>query len=525
MILPTLLPPPSNEKVGRGVPTAPTSGQSPIRSCIGAVGTPRPTFSYGNPPAIIWFVTLLAVCAAEVGAASFQSQAIVIPSETGDWISSIFVDIDEDGWKDLLALVPTQNTIWLYRQSDAGFRPTADQKVQLPAQSAWITVLDVDSHPGRELLIANATGLVFLRQNQRGFELAPQRLIQAQQVFAAGALPMFCDPAQPHVVTNAIPIISKDQVVWYQRDHRFAWRPIQTMALDLTATTWNVWDASWQAGAKERRDLNIRRSFLARGLPQRGVQSTPKDKVIQDVLTQWERDRDRANLHVESKDVNGDGKPDTVLWRCGGEVDPRTEIVLFLRGQDDQLPQKPTQVLRCRGVPLAVGPSHEPSPLYDLDGDQVCELILMALRTKVTSWSGLVDMAVSRGVDWAVTIRSGRNKSYSSSPEGSIDVTSMLPFEDDSRLALILDGDFNGDNRPDLIVRRTLNQYAIHVSRRGAGFFEPKPGVVFESPVEGELHVEDLNADGFTDLWLQSPNDTRLFLLLSRPDQMKGPKP
>ena len=52
--------------------------------------------------------------------------------------------------------------------------------------------------------------------------------------------------------------------------------------------------------------------------------------------------------------VDGDGREDLILWQVSGKLDVKTDLYLFLRGADQKLPERPTQILHCRGFPIPV---------------------------------------------------------------------------------------------------------------------------------------------------------------------------
>ena len=138
---------------------------------------------------------------------------------------------------------------------------------------------------------------------------------------------------------------------------------------------------------------------------------------------------------MDRVDVDGDGREDLVLWQASGKLDFKTDIYIFLRGADQKLPEQPTQVLHCRGFPIPIGSTKKRSPVHDLNGDGVCELVLLEMKTRIISESGLVETVVSHGLDWALTIRSFHHGAFSRSPDASVPVTGILLSEILGRVA------------------------------------------------------------------------------------------
>ena len=105
---------------------------------------------------------------------------ITLPANAGE---PFFVDIDGDGRSDLLVIDPVEKKLLNYHQRPDGFTNSPDQAIPLPPQTAWVAPCDVDAHPGLELLMSTATGLVYSRQNAGLFESERHTLIEASQVF------------------------------------------------------------------------------------------------------------------------------------------------------------------------------------------------------------------------------------------------------------------------------------------------------------------------------------------------------
>src|SRR5208282_782589 len=126
-----------------------------------------------------------------------------------------------------------------------------------------------------------------------------------------------------------------------------------------------------------------------------------------------------------------------------------TDVYIFLRGVDQKLPERPTQVLHCRGLPIPISSKSgwSWSPVHDLDGNGTCELVLLEFKTSITSASGLMETALSHGLDWSLTIRSFHHGAFSHSPDASVPVTMVLPAEVLTGWPIFIQGDFNGEGR------------------------------------------------------------------------------
>jgi len=456
-------------------------------------------------------------------AVEFKQQTITIPSDQGWWMASYLTDVDGDGLTDLFALLPAQKELRVYRQRRSGFAAVPDQIVALPDQTAWVGMRDVDPQEGKELVISTATGLVYLRQNAGVFEPLTHVLIEARQVFAADRLRIVTDSPGEGDANDALPVIFEDRAVLYERDSDYAWHAARTEDLGPRQTTWQAYEEYWMTGPAPAFSLDVRRTVRAGPQNDRDRENDDEKKIVQELIGKIGKGTRRRDYDMGRQDVNGDGQVDIVLWRVQGDISPNTTIVLLLRGPDATLPATPTHILRHSGLPIRVDRDLGVSPFWDLDGDGRCELILVTLKTRVTSWSGLVDLAVSGGLDWIFTVRSGRAGAYSGGPDFQMDVTSMTPHSPTVSRFFWVEGDFNGDGREDLLVERGPEQFDVYLSDAGAGFFQPGPAISLAAPVEArKIDTADLNGDGISDLFVQEILDARIIICLSQPDHRKG---
>jgi hypothetical protein len=349
----------------------------------------------------------------------FLRQTITLPASA---MTTCFADIDDDGRADLLAVDPEGRELMIYRQRAQGFASVPDQTIQLPPQTAWIAPCDVEAHPGLELLMSTATGLVYYRQNAGVFETEPRTLLQAGQVFTNND-----PPGLFSLATNAvIPVISSTHVVLYRRNAAFEWKPDQPMAFETKRSDWAVTHNNWTMGPNPSCDLNIWRSFRAN--PDAAGDQQPENGTIRKLIQEMKKADPRRQPGVSRVDLDGDGREDFVLWQVLGDLEFRTDIYIFLRGADGKLPEQPTQILHCRGmvIPTQDGSAERWSPICDLKGDGAHELVLLQLKISFASASSLVETAISRGVSWALTIRTFHHGAFSRIPDAALDVTGVL---------------------------------------------------------------------------------------------------
>jgi hypothetical protein len=473
-------------------------------------------------------VILLLFLAVNVGRAEpvvLSRQVITLPANAG---KPLFVDIEGSGRCNLLVIDTVEKKLLNYRQRPDGFTNSPDQVIPLPPQTAWVAPCDVDAHPGLELLMSTATGLFYYRQNAGQFESERHPLIEVSQAFTNYDLPTLTLLNTNKAGTNdLIPVISAGQTVLYHWNSAYEWSPGSPLALDVKQTEWSLnrylWRDLWTLGSNPAHSLDVEQSFRARPEPDKEPENEVIRKIIADMKKTAAASPPQLN-RVDVVDVDGDGREDLVLWQASGKLDFKTDVYIFLRGADQKLPEQPTQALHCRGFPIPIGSTRQRSPVHDLDGDGVCELVLLEMKTSITSAS-LVETALTHGLDWALTIRSFHHGAFSRSPDVSVPVTGILPSEILAGWPFLVQGDFNGDGRLDLLVRRSDTQWNIFCSRTDGHWFTSQPVMTFDVPTHGYIEIQDLNGDGLSDIIWHEWDKPNLSIFRSPPRQAKGKNP
>ena len=474
-------------------------------------------------------LVLLAAQAGRAGTNAFACQLITLPANVSA-SAAHFARLDPSGRSDLLALDPVERKLLIFRQRAAGFTNTPDQIIELPPQTAWIAPYDVDVHPGLELLLSTASGLVYYRQDNSVFETQPRSLIRTAQIFTNDDPPLLVN-----LPTNAaIPVINATNYVLYHRNAAYEWIPGEPVPFSANQDNWYETRNEWTLGASSARRLQTQATHWSKspteetGLPgktrgpkfQRAADETPENEAIGKIIADLKKATGPWHQPgITQVDLNGDGRTDLILWQVVGEVQFRTDVYVFLRGADGKLPEHPNQVLHCRGFPIPAGSTDRVSPFADLKGDGTYELVLLELKSTVISVGSLVDMALSRGLRWSLNIRTYGHDGFSRSPDGSAEVTCVLPADVLGEWPLFICGDFTGDGRPDFVVQRTSTEWDVYASTNDGTWFQPKPSMSFASPVSGNFEIGDLNGDGRADIVLRGFDDPRMFIFLSQTNQ------
>lgn len=460
--------------------------------------------------------------AASAPAAEFKRQVITMSPDPSWLTGSRLMDIDNDGLTDLLAIVPLERKLQVFRQQKSGFTTTPDQTIALPEQTAWVGSYDVDAHPGRELVLSTATQILYLRQNNGVFEQLLRTLIEDQQVFLTEYPKIMSEAETLGDVNEYIPVISPDRAVLYERNDAYQWRPVRTLDLHMLRSNWQREHLDWMAGPNASQTVSIRTWFRLYKDEDRIDEEKAESPAVQKLIDEIRKYEESSTHGVKPMDVNGDGREDLVLWKSKRNMNPKTVVLVLIRDRAGRLPDRPTHMLRGSGVPVRINHEQGVSPMWDLDGDGKCELILLALKTRVMSWTGLVDIALTGGVDWLFTVRSGRDGDYAGGPDFQMDMTSRTPSDRSVEWMFQIDGDFDGDGRQDILLERSSNQYDVYLSDVATGFFRKEPPLNFKAPVHAWTHIDDFNGDGISDLFVQERRVTRVTMFLSQSGKQKG---
>jgi hypothetical protein len=485
-------------------------------TAAGKGGTPN-RISRCAPKKLVvgWFVVLFAANACCGATNDFKRQILTLPSDARAWR---FIDVNGSGRSDLFVIDPAEKALLVYRQRTSGFADAPDQRVKWPPQTAWMAFFDVDPRPGRELLMSTARGLIYYCHNGGIFDAEPRTLVQASQVFTNDGI-----PALILLPTNAsIPLISATQAVLYRPNNTHEWTPGQPVALEAKDATWYVghegWD-EWAVGQNPSRGLLVWQSFRSEETNSAARKS--EDEAIRKLMEKINQTDPDHPIAERYQEVTVDGQKAIVLWRVSGVPDSKTDAYVFLRGVGGQLPERPTQVLHCRGTPIPNGSAGDAMLMADLKGDGTFELVLVELKSNFASAGSLLDAALSQGLDWALTIRTFNHGAFSRAPDATIPFKAAVQFGEPP---YFIRGDFNGDGRPDLVVQHSAKLSNIYFSTKDGRWFAPQPAMTFESPVSGTFDIEDLNGDGRSDIVVRDPDNSRLFIFLTQP-QGKGSHP
>ncbi len=453
---------------------------------------------------------------AGTGRAGFDRQVITLPVESPNWLWPYWADVDGDGRTDFLVVTRNDNRVYFYRQQPSGFSDRPSQIVALPRGAAWFALRDVDRRSGRELVVSAPGGLTFFAQAGRRFESDLQNLIEAEQVFEEHdtIVPRYYT-ASPERRTE-LPVIFRDTTTVYEINSGSGVTAGRRIDLKMTHSVDPLDRDRWSLGTRSARGLRI--ETTARDTSTAGGEAADDD-VPKAWLERLDKESPWGDSVTERQDINADGRKDVVLWTVAGDMDLITKALVFLRTDRDTVPEKPTQILRLRGMPVPRDGGSR-SLLHDVDGDGIWEVVIVLLKAKRVSLTTAIEAYVRRGLDVVMEIRRFEDgRAYARRPSASVEFTVMLPaFGMRGRAPLVsFDGDFNGDTCRDLIVRRSPTHIQIFLSLPAGGFFDRKPSLTVDIPFAGEMIMADLSGDTLSDITVVDQEKARIAFMKFQP--------
>jgi hypothetical protein len=452
----------------------------------------------------------------------FQKQIIQAPMDQKEWLWPYWSDFNLDARTDLLLLAQKASKLFVYEQGPSGFPDTPSQTLTLPTDTAWITLGNVNDRPGEELLISTSEGLAYYPQEDGLFVAQPQPLIQAEQIIPHNHPPIIKQPKKWMQEANGtFPMVSRDQTVVYRLDHDHRPQVMRTVPHafkhSIEAFQWT----DWSVGSTASVGLKIHTTAQQAVEPRPEAEAKQENEAIEKLVQKIKTTLQRGEYGIEKKDFNADGQQDLAVWYfSNSDWDVRTTLSVFLRQANNQLPPKPSQILRCAGLPMDVNNERDSvsfSLFRDIDNNGTLEMALISLRNKPVSVGNLIDMLVSKGLDCTISVRTfGTAKGFSRNADFQVPVTTMLPLYNRLSDLITLDHDFNGDGKKDLMVRRDPVQYDIYLSSPQGQFIDPKPTLQLAVPERSRMRVLDLNNDRFSDLYAEDLEQHQITVYLSQ---------
>ncbi len=487
-------------------------------------GSLRPRWGQALPLLII--ASLFGTALAGESPMEVRPQTLQLPPDA--W-NTWFVALEKGTPPSLFVLDRSGRQLLNYRQDGGVFGRTPAQNIPLPPTTSWVSLLDVDPRPGLELVMSTSTGVVYSCEVGGLFELERHALLQTNQILTNA--PLLVPWRNDRGWTNPlISVVTSGEAVTYSRSPSYQWLAKQAVPLHGKVVAWEVgrdpsWELeSWSAGQTPSQAVLLREQFRAES-EKSPREPPPENETIAKIIEDMKKTAVTSPPASERIDLDRDGRTDLVVWRVTGRTDFRTDLYIFLRGPDGKLPLQPNQVLHCRGLPIPLGSMEHWLPVHDLNGDGVAELVLLEFKTNVHSASGLIETALSHGLKWGLATRTFHNGAFSRDAEASVPVTLILPAEVLNGWPIFVDGDFNGDGRLDLLVRRTDTLWDVFTSTTDGTWFSPQIAFTFNTPMNGYMEITDVSGDGLSDVVWHEPESSTLSIYVTPALSARRTKP
>lgn len=478
----------------------------------------------GGASILAWTMVAAVVVAgaqAEVPAYDTYTLQVHDPGGGDHSQSAWYRDLDGDGRRDVISLL-TAGQVRVFRLGPEGYPATAGETWTLPETAAWLDVADVTDDPGLEVLIGTTRGIACYRQRAGRFVPEPVTLAEAEQVFAQATV------RWPHMrgwfrslagekYERGLPVVQAGRVVLWQREPDGGYTPGE--AVELTETEevnrepvwlvgrWNeLYEPRWAAGDASPRWLNFARKADDPSRRQKRQSNEPAQRLLDHLAAKGNFQEKGMSTDT---DIDGDGRNDALLFLMQRELHMKTAFHLLLRRADGQLPEQADQVLNVNGAPVAW------APLVDVDADGRGELLTIEMRDLPTSMRAAAEMLLAGQVDCTLVVRRFDGKRFVPRPAAQMDLKAVPGFPVH---VLAVNGDFNGDGRPDLRVFTSPTRVEVYLSAPGGrGLFERQAQLRFDAPGESYIdEVLDLNGDGLADVTMYERQSGRLRVYVSR---------
>lgn len=495
--------------------------------------TPAPRYlrpSHGFTLLLLCLLLLLARVAASVpvGKALFEQITFVMPGHVRHVIAE---DMDGDGLKDLLVFYtkgeyphPERRGCIFWQIRTRGFPKEPQQCWPVPPSASLVdTGNNVDGLPGREIFYMTPEGVLYSPLTDKTYG-NPTPLIMQDTYIRSSSV-------------NALPEVDfvrdwdgdgQDEVLVFKREEAvfFKRRPDGSLArwseIRLTPRTYlaipppppsldrnfmvrqSIWMPEIETAdfnGDGKRDLIViwmdEVSIYLQG--ESGLfPREPSATYFFNLLTEKERATGRATVHVEVRDLQGDGRADFVLSKVeGGIINAKSKILIYYNKNNELKPDSPDLILAdAKGAAGGI--------VHDLDGDGRPDLIVPSVRLSALSYIGLfINREVTVSFAFYLMGQDGR---YPDKPRLEKELKFAIDLQEGDIVGALprLHGDFDGNGRKDVVF--ATNKDRLTVVLQGSGeIFPSSRSYAIEVPVSKEMVVEDLDGDGLSDIIMFYP--------------------
>lgn len=491
---------------------------------------------------LVAILLVLGAAAAWAGEVRFERLSFGGEAEHGIFAE----DLDGDGDRDLIAL--GRGRISIYRGTPAGEAQYPDVPEMLSTGSGayFADVADVLPAPGKEILILTPAGVACFVQEGGRYLPRSKMLLECETLLTARPLRGAIERAALRFTISVLPWNfafdadgdGRDDVlvphgggtdVYLQQKEagKFA-KPITLPLFPVVGHYLPVEPKPAALGG--RKAGRIRITLDLRAIEQRDVNGDGKPDLV--CGGHWFAQKlaggfdtvpalvppgllpgpERPMLEIRG-DINKDGRRDVIRPEntMNEPLHLITYVRYFLADEQGVIPHEPTGTIRGQNILI-----HTPLPVRDFNGDGLLDFAMFDTDIRMTDlakWARMSFGKITGDLDfWFFDKKANRyhkRRSYSKAITMTFKVDlmdAMAGYVWERYLGTMMrfEGDYNADGRPDLFVREETRRIALYFNTgNGRRLFPDDPNVTLENlPAFGGLAIEDINADGASDLIL-----------------------
>ena len=508
-------------------------------------------------PHRIWIVAALAVGLAhgqnDLRALSYNKSSVNLPSSIVAMEAAY--DLDGDGLNDIVAVY--QRRIMIFFQTDKGtFSSAPDIEIggeqPIPDKYAGVSIGKVAPERGYQLLLIGETGVDYISfssiKSGVNEPVEPRNLLteslrisnRPELVYLNCAVDMDGDGTPELVlpVGNSLVVYSSFDGAPYAEKARvpLSWKTAQVTSLDrepflLGSAFFNqpggggnvrmlpeggLWHSVRYSSSRyvdnmlmtdfdgDRRIDLVGNGFLRYQQDDGGFEKRLDSNVFRRVVTSIVPHESRNVLVTIPNlvDFNDDKRWDTYSVNVtAAKLSPRTDISVYLGGENRQFSDKPTQVLRTRDFAYS-----DAIPIGDINGDGAQDIALFHLDFQPSSMQSQLKAYLKNGLDGELRFYTW-DKSKKQFPDSatfrhpvtvSYEIYGARQF---FRQQVSISQNMVGSDLPDLVLKTGGMEFSVFENQGDKGFSRSASAVVSTSPTKfSSLETVDLNQDGLGDV-------------------------
>jgi hypothetical protein len=473
-----------------------------------------------NSSRIIFLVALAVMMIFSNPGISREEQPIDILTVPGTIINCDFIDLDNDRLREALVFYEDESSGELTRRmaifaiNKNRFERHSRQTIDIDPSAACFDIADIDNDGDQDLLLMASDGVTAHIYQSGSFGLAPFRIIRDTTIFGTNSVENlvrweFLRPLDSLSKNNILFIPTLTGFNIYQDNRgkyefkqsihqghisivggRAAYDNIKAIGFRIGCTLPALIIADYNGDKQpdificDNRVVGVhKRNFDGK------FEQEPTEIFGKNLLTSDERRLGKTAIGFDIHDLNRDGVADIVVTKNAGDVTNYQTSVQLYKGKPiggyNSTPSEQFSVANGASNPY----------VYDLNQDGRLDLIIPSLKLGFMSTLKIL-LLKSVEVNLTVYLQNpadefAQKPDYEKEFSYDVDINQNIDYAG----ILTLDGDYNGDNRNDLLIHEgdgVIKIYANSIS----GVFESGVYREIRIPRPDGLNSMDLNGDG-----------------------------